>query len=223
MKLECPYCWQHYDIERKDINQEFTCISCAQAFKGKDALVLEDPKRARTLRLTAYVALLAAVVALAVFNVTLWRQLHSLRSRAKIAAQAGMSETEKKLAAVQAASAALEKRLDLFEKELTARSEALKISETNVAALEKRLKDGPDVLEELVKIRTAQGELLPQLKKLEQQDAAVLKGLADFRTSVNSMNLANRIGELEKFAHENEIRPLAKRLSELEAKVKGQK
>ncbi len=222
MKLECPYCWQHYDIDRKHLNQEFTCISCSQVFNGKNALIIEDdPKRSRTFRLITYIILLTAVLMLGISNLSLWKQLRSFQSRAETIARTEKSETVQKLEIVHSAASALEERLAKLEKIVEVKDEALKTAEAHAAALEKRLKENPDVMAELEKVRTVQTSALNQLKKLELQDAAVLKGLADFRNSINSMNLASRIGELEKSAMQNEIQPVVKRLNDLEVKVKA--
>jgi len=222
MKLECPYCWQHYDIERKHLNQEFTCISCSQVFNGKNALIIEDdPKRSRTFRLITYIILLTAVLLLGISNLSLWKQLRTVQSRAETVARTEKSETVQKLEIVHSAASALEERLAKLEKIVDVKAEALKTAEAHAAALEKRLKENPDVMAELEKVRTVQTSALNQLKKLELQDAAVLKGLAEFRNSINAMNLSSRIGELEKSAMQNEIQPVVKRLNDLEVKVKA--
>lgn len=222
MKLECPYCWQHYDIDRKHLNQEFTCISCAQVFNGKNALIIEDdPKRGRTFRLITYIILLTAVLLLGISNLSLWKQLRSFQSRAETIARTEKSETVQRLEVVHSAASALEERLAKLEKILAVKDESLKSAEAHAEALEKRLKENPDVLAELEKIRTVQTGIFNQLKKLDLQDAAMLKGLADFRSTVNAMNLPSRIGELEKSAMQNEVQPLVKRLNDLEVKVKA--
>ena len=45
MKLECPYCWQHYEIAKSDINRELVCINCEQSFRVQDALIIDSHHR----------------------------------------------------------------------------------------------------------------------------------------------------------------------------------
>ncbi len=71
MKLECPYCWQHYEINATDRDQDFVCLCCEQTFNGKDALLL--PESGGGERKWCRI-LLAAVVLLVIFNLFLWWQ-----------------------------------------------------------------------------------------------------------------------------------------------------
>lgn len=66
MKLECPYCWQHYEIDNSERKQTFTCICCGQTFNGKDALVLPEYRTGMT-RWIMILALISVVV-LTAFN-----------------------------------------------------------------------------------------------------------------------------------------------------------
>ncbi|MBR2643027.1 MAG: HD domain-containing protein, partial [Lentisphaeria bacterium] len=47
MKLECPYCWQHYEIAKSDMNKELVCINCEQSFRVQDALVIDSHHASR--------------------------------------------------------------------------------------------------------------------------------------------------------------------------------
>ena len=94
MRLECPYCWQHYEIEPQDKSQEFTCICCGQVFNGRDAVIL-PPIKLRREKIVVYAALLLTVL-LTLLNLYLFlRNLSSERNdecKIKISALNGQME-----------------------------------------------------------------------------------------------------------------------------------
>ncbi len=83
MKLECPYCWQHYEINAADRDQDFVCLCCEQTFNGKDALLLPDVRGGdrKWCRI-----LLIAVFLLVILNLLLWRQCAVRERAANVAA-----------------------------------------------------------------------------------------------------------------------------------------
>ncbi len=38
MKIECPNCWQHFEVDSADLKHEFACPNCEHVFHGRDAL-----------------------------------------------------------------------------------------------------------------------------------------------------------------------------------------
>ena len=217
MKLECPYCWQHYEVEKKDLDHEFVCISCEQAFHGRDALILED-RNPLFMRIFAVVALLL-IVGLLGSNLWCWRQLQQIQKTGEARNATNSSSlapifttidaTREDLARFDGRQLETEKRLAEQGNVLKDLQKQLVQLDANTRQLTALNKTVTELEQRLEKIRKS-GELNDQQLKI------LVKALADLRYQLNSYNLSNRLGELEKFAANNEVAPLIRRLDRLE-------
>ncbi len=90
MKLECPFCWQHYEIDKAERNQTFTCVCCNQTFNGCDAHVLHDRNTERDRRLAVLLIAGFLLIVLAAWWIIrteanrCHREVDELRQRIKV-------------------------------------------------------------------------------------------------------------------------------------------
>ena len=198
MKIECPYCYQHYELEKSDMNREVVCINCEQTFQVRDALVLDQPS-VRKKMIWVFAAMGVLIVLLIGLNLWNWQRLRSSRAEApRLEANRMLpaeTPTEKvptddaaTLLAVQEmrdANARLDKRIAALEKsvaELTVR----------LAGLEKRNGTPPDTA------ALAQSKELEEKQKLlEEYHKQLLKGLTELRQEVQSLRIGERLSRLE--------------------------
>ncbi len=119
MKLECPYCWQHYEINAADRDQDFVCLCCEQTFNGKDALLLPDTRggERKWCRI-----LLIAVLLLVGLNLVLWQRCAARERQEAVAAASveplGQPSLERELAELRARQTRLEEQLRTLREEL---------------------------------------------------------------------------------------------------------
>lgn len=192
MRMECPYCWQHYEIAPGDREKDFVCICCDQAFNGRDALVIPANDR----KLWIKVAVSAGIVAvlLLALNIFLWRQLsytHGIVTKL-VTVEAG------KPAGKNAKSAGTAKVADSASVETAAAiaaAPAAGMEKNVIETLEMQIASLAGRIEALTE---EQQKSAGRFVRMEQQINAVVKGLGDARTHMRGINIENRLGELEK-------------------------
>ena len=77
MKLECPYCWQHYEIAKSDINRELVCINCEQSFRVQDALIIDSHHRNGNYNKLLIGGLGLIIAILLIMNIWIWQRISS--------------------------------------------------------------------------------------------------------------------------------------------------
>jgi hypothetical protein len=191
--MECPYCWQHYEIAPGDREKDFVCICCDQTFNGRDALVIPANDR----KLWIKVAVSAGVVAtvLLALNIFLWRQLnytHGIVNKL-VTVEAGkpVGKNAKSAGAAKVADPASVETVAA----VIAAAPAVGMEKNVIETLEMQIASLTGRIEALTE---EQQKSAGKFVRMEQQINAVVKGLGDARAHIRGINIENRLGELEK-------------------------
>lgn len=181
MRMECPYCWQHYEISHTDRDKDFVCINCDQSFNGRDATIIPGNHQ----KLWMIVSFAAGALALLMLatNVFLWRQMkyYGNHLSALMTLEAGRPlETAPAAPAAPAETAPDTVAAAAAEKTAATAAKLTELAE-RIAALEEALKKQEE-----------------RNTVLDRKIAAVVKGLADGRAQLRAINPETRLGELEK-------------------------
>ena len=201
MKIECPYCYQHYEIEKSDMDRELVCVNCEQAFRVRDALVLEQAPEHRPPMTWLLVVIGVLTVLLLLLNLWNWRRLSELRaavaSGTPAAAEQQQEDTDSRPAENQQKE--LHQEIGPLERkveDLRAENERLT---KQAAELSSRLAETEKRLSAADKTPAGKSEdLAARVKLLEEYHAQLLKGLTDLRTEIQSLNIGDRLDALEK-------------------------
>ena len=235
MKLECPYCWQHYEIAKSDMNRELVCINCEQSFRVQDALVIDSRSSRNNTLLWVIGGMGAAIVLLLGLNLWSWQRADR-GDKAAVAPQQPVAAQAVQPAAPQADLQTVLAPLYRTLKEF--RSENEKLAK-QVTVLEQARQDLAERLEKAEKQMTANDSseqaaateesintlrikiesANAQVKLLDEYHKQLLKGLTDLRTELNAMNIADRLTNLEKKADEYDLAPIYRRIDKLDALV----
>lgn len=235
MKLECPYCWQHYEIAKSDMNRELVCINCEQSFRVQDALVIDSRSSRNNTLLWVIGGMGAAIVLLLGLNLWSWQRADR-GDKAAVAPQQPVAAQAVQPAAPQADLQTVIAPLYRTLKEF--RSENEKLAK-QVTVLEQARQDLAERLEKAEKQMTANDSseqaaateesintlrikiesANAQVKLLDEYHKQLLKGLTDLRTELNAMNIADRLTNLEKKADEYDLAPIYRRIDKLDALV----
>ena len=43
LKIECPHCRQHFEIDEAERGENYQCSTCGDSFNGREAVVLSAP------------------------------------------------------------------------------------------------------------------------------------------------------------------------------------
>ena len=71
LKIECPHCRQHFEIDEAERGENYQCSTCGDSFNGREAVVLSAPAWRRKVGSVLFVLaliLLAANVSLLVMQ-----------------------------------------------------------------------------------------------------------------------------------------------------------
>lgn len=71
LKIECPHCRQHFEIDEAERGENYQCSACGDSFNGREAVVLSAPAWRRKVGSVLFVLaliLLAANVSLLVMQ-----------------------------------------------------------------------------------------------------------------------------------------------------------
>lgn len=236
MKIECPHCYQHYEIGRSDMDRELVCINCEQPFRVRDALVLEQTaSQRRRLTLLLPVGMGALIALLLVLNLWTWHRLHEFRSAdpsgspasgARQEAPASVASKEQ----LQSVIAPLYRTLKGMRAENERLAKKAAAQEKTAAELKSRLeKTEKQAASAAGAIRVASQEeslntlavkvegLTAQINLLDEYHKQLLKGLTDLRTEIRVLNIGDRLLLLEKKADEVDVGPIIRRIDKLEA------
>ena len=206
MKIECPYCYQHYEIEESDMDRELVCVNCEQSFRVCDALVLDQKPAHRQPMTWLLIVIGVLTVLLLVFELWNWRKLGELRTAIAsgdpaVAAAAELPKKDEVSGAAKDLQKALHQEIGPLERklaELRAENERLTKQAAELSArlaeTEKRLagRAKPSAAAD----RTPAGkseDLAARVKLLEEYHTQLLKGLTDLRSEIQSLNIGDRI------------------------------
>lgn len=236
MKLECPYCWQHYEIAKSDINRELVCINCEQSFRVQDALIIDSHHRNGNYNKLLIGGLGLIIAILLIMNIWIWQRISSApKTESKPAVQTAAVQPAPAAAPqtdVQTVIAPLYRTLQECRTEnekLTRQIAVLEQSRQElterVEKAEKQLaantgKEQEQAMEE--KIRTLSIKITgvsAQTKLQQEYHQQLLNGLTDLRTQFQTMNAADRLTRLESKAEGFDLVPVLRRLDRLEAMV----
>ena len=233
MKLECPYCWQHYEIAKSDMNRELVCINCEQSFRVQDALVIDSQSRRNAL---PWILGGMGVMLVLLLGLNLWTWLRAGSSKVDAASQQPAVQTAVQPAAPQTdlqtviaplyrtlkefrtENEKLSKQIAVLEQARQDLAERLEKAEKQVAAnagSERAAATEESINTLTIKIESANA----QIKLLDEYHKQLLKGLTDLRTELHAMNIAERLTNLEKKADEFDLGPVYRRLDKLDALV----
>ena len=229
MKVECPYCWQHYEIDKSDMDRELVCINCEQAFRVQDALVIDAPRPRHNALLWVTGGFGAAIVLLLALNLWSWQQMiRNSNTEVTVAEQsfqpveqskdlqAAIAPLNNSLKEVRAENEKLAKQAAALQqlcRDLTARVEKAE-KEMTANHNDEQAESTADSINTLrIKIETAHS----QIKLLDEYHKQLLKGLTGLRTELNAMNIADRLANLEKKAEEYDPSQINHRIDKLEA------
>ncbi|MBQ7392822.1 MAG: HD domain-containing protein [Lentisphaeria bacterium] len=234
MKLECPYCWQHYEIAKSDMNKELVCINCEQSFRVQDALIIDNRNAPRKYMLWLVSGMAAVIVLLLALNVWILLRPAGNNREAVIpqAAEAPVNRQAAPQADLQTVVAPLYRTIKDFRAENEKLSKQIAILEQARQDLAERLEKAEKQLasntgneraaatEESIntlsiKIESANA----QIKVLDEYHKQLLKGLTDLRTELHAMNLTDRLTTLERKAEEFDLNPVYRRIDKLDALV----
>ena len=233
MKIECPYCYQHYEIEKSDMDRELVCINCEQSFRVRDALVLEQTPAHRQSLTWLLAGMGVLIVLLLGLNLWNWQRLVELRAASAHAGPATFVKQDvvsKSAEDLQTVIAPLYRTL----KEMRAENERLTKQaatlEKTVAELKTRLDkaekqtasvagaDRVASLEEGVNTQAIKIEgVAAQIKLLDEYHKQLLKGLTDLRSEIQVLNLNDRLNTLEKKVDSVDLDPINRRIDKLDA------
>lgn len=76
MKISCPHCGQHYDVEEPDLGREADCMNCGRRF------VLQIPDSRRKFRKKHWLVIVAAILIFELIFVSVCRDCY-LKNEAK--------------------------------------------------------------------------------------------------------------------------------------------
>ena len=235
MKLECPYCWQHYEIAKSDMNRELVCINCEQTFRVQDALVIDSRSSRNNPLLWVIGGMGAAIVLLLGLNLWSWQRADR-GDKAAVAPQQPVAAQAVQPAAPQAdlqtviaplyrtlkefrsENEKLAKQVTVLEQARQDLAERLEKAEKQIAAnagSEQAAATEESINTLRIKIESANA----QVKLLDEYHKQLLKGLTDLRTELNAMNIADRLTNLEKKADEYDLAPIYRRIDKLDALV----
>ena len=235
MKLECPYCWQHYEIAKSDMNRELVCINCEQSFRVQDALVIDSRSSRNNTLLWVIGGMGAAIVLLLGLNLWSWQRADR-GDKAAVAPQQPVAAQAVQPAAPQAdlqtviaplyrtlkefrsENEKLAKQVTVLEQARQDLAERLEKAEKQMAAndsSEQAAATEESINTLRIKIESANA----QVKLLDEYHKQLLKGLTDLRTELNAMNIADRLTNLEKKADEYDLAPIYRRIDKLDALV----
>ena len=235
MKLECPYCWQHYEIAKSDMNRELVCINCEQSFRVQDALVIDSRSSRNNTLLWVIGGMGAAIVLLLGLNLWSWQRVDR-GDKAAVAPQQPVAAQAVQPAAPQAdlqtviaplyrtlkefrsENEKLAKQVTVLEQARQDLAERLEKAEKQMAAndsSEQAAATEESINTLRIKIESANA----QVKLLDEYHKQLLKGLTDLRTELNAMNIADRLTNLEKKADEYDLAPIYRRIDKLDALV----
>ena len=151
MKIECPNCWQHFDVAPSDLKGEFSCPACDHVFTGREALKLAP--RSRKPWIVTVVVLGLLLLVSVVMNFRQWHQLDLLHQTPPLARDSGQQ--------VNLAVALIEN----YQQELEAQKERLAKLESDMARQNNTLVIQAGTLRQL---NTESEALTQRLKPLEE-------------------------------------------------------
>ena len=233
MKIECPHCYQHYEIEKSDMDRELVCINCEQSFRVRDALMLEQTPAHRlspTWLLTGMGVLIALLLGLNLWN---WQRLVELRAASahlRPATAVKQDAVSKSAEDLQSVIAPLYRTLKGMRAENERLAKKAAAQEKTAAELKSRLeKTEKQAASAAGAIRVASQEeslntlavkvegLTAQINLLDEYHKQLLNGLTDLRTEIRVLNIGDRLLLLEKKADEVDVGPIIRRIDKLEA------
>ena len=236
MKLECPYCWQHYEVAKSDMNRELVCINCEQSFRVQDALIIDANSGRRNYTPWLIAGMGVIIIVLLIVNVWIWRSLSAPRTdkenprQTAVAAQqvlpAAQPPDPKTAAAslymtqndFRAENEKLQKQVIDLEQARQVLTARLEKAEKQLAAnsADKTASATEESVNNLsIKVESANA----QIQLLNEYHKQLLKGLTGLRQELIAMNLADRLNNLEKKAVDVDPEKISRRLDKLEALV----
>ena len=115
MKIECPYCRQHYELKDPKCDQKVVCLECQQKFSISSARRLDPEKLGRNWVIAAGL-LFVLTCALLASNVWLWRQLAALQH----SGDAPPVDARKAIRDLREQEQCLQQRIQILERRLDA-------------------------------------------------------------------------------------------------------
>lgn len=235
MKIECPHCYQHYEINRSDLDRELICINCEQSFRVRDALVLDQqlpqPRRLSIWLMSVSGTLIVLLLALNLWN---WQRLVELRA-ATVAGKSvcvGPDMAARSQEDMQTVIAPLYRTLKEMRNGSEQMARRTAELEQAVAELKTRLDrmgqtaspavgtDRVASLEEGLHTQTVKLEgLVAQINLLDEYHKQLLKGLTELRSEIQVLNIRDRLNLLEKKVDGIDLDPVNRRIDKLDAVV----
>lgn len=235
MKLECPYCWQHYEIAKNDMNRELVCINCEQTFRVQDALVIDSRSGHKKITTWLLGGMGVLIILLLLLNIWSWHRSGAAPAKSAPTASAAAEPSVRVVSPqtdLQTVIAPLYRTLKEFRteneklaKQITVLEQARQDLSERLEKAEKQLtantgKEQAAATEESLNTMSIKIEgANAQIKLLDEYHKQLLKGLTDLRTELTAMNLSDRLTNLEKKADEFDLNPIYRRLDKLDALV----
>ncbi|WP_176013197.1 hypothetical protein [Victivallis sp. Marseille-Q1083] len=170
MKISCPNCQQHFEIEPDQKNRDFVCSSCGWHFNGNEGTVLPS-RRAGAVGRAGWLFVFPVIVILAVCTVILFFQMLSLRReigglQAQLAAPSDVAEPK------QPESPPWSEPLVNVQEQLTRQQQALAELQQNFAAQQQTVRNLDAFAVELGKLN-----LFQRLNLVQQQYVWTLENI----------------------------------------------
>ncbi len=205
MKLECPYCWQHYEIEKSAPDREVVCIYCEQHFLVKDALVLE--KRSAQSRFFWPVIGGILLIVLCLAGVNIWLAFRSFAPppeeepvQIEIPELKAAGDLQTVMEPLYRTLKDFRKGIGMLSKQQTALQSRMDDLVLHIRALEKQ-PAGTDAADKSAKNSSPEKEiraLEARIQLLEEYHKQLLKGLTGLRKEAEQLRAGERLMKLER-------------------------
>ncbi len=232
MKLECPYCWQHYEIEKSDMDRELVCINCEQTFRVQDAMIIDNSPLRKYRMLMVIGGLVLVILLLGGFNLYCWHRLSSRPAEPAIPAAAPAASSSSASADMQTSIAPLYQSIKNLQRsqeklqqenaalvkrcsEFTVRLDKAEKQNSASAGVERvaAMEEGLNTLS--IKIEAVNA----QLKLQEENHRQFMSELMELRKKASELDVSDRLLRLERKAGSFDLAPVNRKIEKLSAIV----